>query len=75
MGFCSAEGGGRSSLLLEPLRCDGPSTHLPSSFPHHESRVGDRYNAVVPDFDEAVAKEVQGGSEDAIASGLDRGRI
>ncbi len=47
-----------------------PDSHPCFSFPHHESRVGKRYNAIVPDFDEAVARDVQNGSEESITSGF-----
>ena len=29
------------------------------SYPHHESRVGTRYNAIVPEFDEKIAAEAK----------------
>ena len=35
------------------------STNVSFSFPHHESRVGDQYNAVVPKFDENLSQEVR----------------
>ena len=34
------------------------------SYPHHESRVGKLYNAVVPAFDEDVCAEVSQVQED-----------
>lgn len=40
-----------------------------SSFPHHESRVGTLYNAVVPPFSEEEAKEASIYDEDMIPYG------
>ena len=57
------------------LSCIAVDSHPLFSFPHHESRVGERYNAIVPEFDESVARDVRNGSEESIASGFYSGTI